>query len=81
MTYYFISYQWNHYVEGSSYTAPKWNFGEVLTTDHPVKWLVDTRDEYSVTEDCGKRIISEYVLIGWQEVSKEIYDMYEGEVG
>lgn len=81
MTYYFISYQWNQYIEGSPYTATQWLFSEILTTDHPVKWLIDMRNEYSVIEDCGKRIIVEYTLIGWQEVSKEIYDTYKDEVG
>ena len=81
MTYYFISYMWDRYVQGSQYIEPRWIFGEVLTMVHPVKWLVDIRNDYSTTEENGKQITWKYKLISWQEVPKEIYGTYKGMVG
>lgn len=79
--YYFIMYKWSRYVQGSQYTEDRWVFGEELTTTHPVQWLIDIRNKYSITIEHGKRIQWKYTLIGWEEVSKEIYDTYKGEVG
>lgn len=86
MIYYFISYIWKNFVRGGTYsqselTGFKWRFGETITTTHPVQWLVDIRNDYGKTEDHGNIIIWNYALIGWQEVSKEIYDIYKDEVG
>ena len=73
MTYYFIMYTWKRDRDH------QWNYSEFLTDTHPIKWLVDTRRDYSNDTDrgCGYN----YSLIGWKEVSKEIYDTYKGEVG
>ena len=74
---------WSRYVQGGNYPECrfKWYFGEDLSQTHPVKWLVDMRDEYTMIEENGVKTTYEYQLIGWEEVSREIYDTYKGEVG
>ncbi len=81
MTYYLIMYMWKRYVQGSQDTTPSWTLGEELTETHPVKWLVDIRNDYSRIMEHGKVVQYDYTLIGWNEVSKEIYDTYKDEVG
>ena len=83
MTYYFISYMWSRRAENSSYSECKfkWLFGEELSQTHPIKWLIDIRNEYTVTQENGMRVMYEYQLLGWQEVPKEIYYTYKDEVG
>ena len=83
MTYYFISYMWSRTAQGSNYSECKfkWHFAEELSKIHPIKWLIDIRDEYTVTEENGMRVMYEYQLIGWEEIPKDIYYAHKDEVG
>ena len=59
----------------------KWKFSEDLSQTHPVKWLIDMRDKYTMAEENGRKVMYEYQLIGWQEIPKEIYVAYKDRVG
>lgn len=76
---------WSRYVQGEPQNdleavRCKWIPGEYLTTTHPIEWLANIRND--AVEVCGdNRIIHEYALIGWQKISKDIYDKYKDTVG
>ena len=74
---------WSRYAQGGNYSECKfkWFFDEELSKTHPVKWLIDMRDEYTIAEENGVRVMYEYQLVGWEEIPKEIYDDYKDEVG
>jgi len=80
MTYYFIFYKWIRYEEGR-HSEPSWKSGEYMTDIHPVKWLVDMRNEHNTILEHNKKFRLKYTLTGWNEVSQEIYDTYKDEIG
>ena len=80
MTYYFISYRWIRWEEGI-YSETSWQFGDYMTTDHPIKWLVDIRNNYSTIVEHNSKFRIKYALVSWNEVSQEIYETYKDEIG
>ncbi len=78
MTYYYIMYVWRSTRDG----ADHWNYSECLTERHPVQWLVEQREKYSCEASPNKKVIKyTYAIIGWKEVSPEIYGIYKDKVG
>lgn len=77
---------WSRYVKGtnnseSQHSGFKWRFSETLSQTHPVTWLIDMRNDYFKVEEHSKTVMYDYQLIGWQEVSKDIYNKHKDEVG
>jgi len=68
------------YEEGR-HSEPTWNFSEYLTTTHPIKWLVDIRNDHGTTLEHNRKFRVEYGLISWNEISQEIYETYKDEIG
>lgn len=70
-TYYYISYQWKR-------NFSTWQIEDEVIDVHPIKWLVDIRDEYGVCVEGGERTVYDYTLLWWTEVSRDIYTDYDG---
>jgi hypothetical protein len=65
--YYFISYTWRRIGN------PDWTFSNLVTDKHPLRWAAHVNKEYGKNET--------YILIGWQEISKEDYEQYIDLIG
>ena len=65
-SYYFISYAQR------DVGVSTWDHYNTLIDIHPLEWLVVMRTELPE--------LGSFALIGWQEISKEIYDAYSDEV-
>lgn len=78
MTYYFIMYGWRSSLD----PAGQLNHGETLSAIHPIQWLVQCRRDSSKEMMPNKKLVKyDYWLLGWKEVSEEIYNQFEDEVG
>jgi hypothetical protein len=67
MKYYFISY----FCERFSARRREYIFGEKLTEEHPIQWIVKAQKEFAENES--------YHLISWKEISEEEYLKFKDE--
>ena len=59
--YYFISYAWKR-------PGREQEISNTTKTTHPIEWEKDCNKKYGAQE--------QYILIAWQEITKEMYEKY-----
>jgi len=77
--YYFVLYEDKHY---DAATTNTYTYNRTAFVDtHPVVWFKEMISQQKPTNRYGNQSFSDYTLLSWQEIPKEIYLDQFKEVG